>query len=207
MKLKINLNKRVRELEIQRRRHAILCCRLRYGFLSLFKQPWTFVFPLLLVVLTAFVCCNLDNIPLPGGNTVSVLAELWHLALLPFTVVLSLLAFLGFIAVQGTPKRAKEINAALDHINLCDRYGLAPALLHSQPVRGKNVQALTFYSRGIDKSTWERCEASICDILNVHFVEPPHYGGKDNNNRNLIVIIVSPGAEAKRSEPLYDDEF
>ena len=49
--------------------------------------------------------------------------------------------------------------------------------------------------------------AEIMDVLSVHFVEDIQYGGRNENNRNLIVITTAPGTQKQRQEILYDDDI
>lgn len=199
---------RLRGIFAQERRKVVVRSRLWHGFKRLFQQPWTLAFPLLLAIAAVLAWHNVDKLPLPGGGeTILEMVILWQLVLRALVVVLTVLAFLLLLALLGTPRRAKKINNALSHAGLVDRYGLAPALLHAQPVKGTAVRKMTFYSKGISKASWEEREGNISDALNVHFVEPPAYGGKKGNNRNYITLTVAPGAGNQPTPALYDDEL
>lgn len=197
---------RLRGIFAQERRKVVVRSRLWHGLKRLFQQPWTLAFPLLLAIAAVLAWHNTDKLPLPGGGeAIPEMALLWQLVLSALVVVLSALLFLGLLALLGTPRRAKKIDNALSHAGLVDRYGLAPALLHVQPVKGTAVRKMTFYSKGVPLTRWEEREGDISDALNVHFIEPPTYGGKKGNNRNYIVLTVAPGAGNQPTPVLYDD--
>lgn len=199
---------RLRGIFAQERRKVVVRSRLWHGLKRLFQQPWTLVFPLLLAVAAVLTWHNTDKLPLPGGSeAIPEMALLWQLVLSALIVVLSALLFLGLLSLLGTPRRAKKIDNALSHAGLVDRYGLAPALLHVQPVKGTAAKKMMFYSKGVPLTRWEEREGDISDALNVHFVEPPAYGGKKGSNRNYIVLTVAPGAGNQPTPALYDDEL
>lgn len=198
---------RLRGIFAQERRKVVVRSRLWHGFKRLFQQPWTLAFPLLLAIAAVLAWHNTDKLPLPGGNeAIPEMVILWQLVLRALVVVLTVLAFLLLLALLGTPCRAKKIDNALSHAGLVDRYGLAPALLYVQPVKDTAaIRKVIFYSKGVPLTRWVEQEGDISDALNVHFVEPPAYGGKKGNNRNYIVLTVAPGAGNQPTPVLYDD--
>lgn len=195
--------KNIRELVFQQRRRAVMCCRLRSGFLVLFKQPWKLVFPALLAVI--FLCAwnKCKDIPLPGNaNNLPVMSALWEVVIPLVIVTFAVLLLFGLLVALGTPSKAKSIDAGLAHIALIDRYGIGPALISVQKIRDTGVRKLTFYSKGISMERWEKMSGSIADILKCHFIEPIQYG----KNSNYIVLTVAPGLASKRNRPFYDEE-
>lgn len=200
----MNVKKQIEKLEAQQRNRAIMRYRLRCGLQTLWKQPWTLIFPLLLVALSALVCCNLDRIPHPGGfGCVPGMVTAWEITVVLLIFTLAILLVIGLLVLLGTPPKAKLIDAGLVHIALVDRYGLGPALVSVQKV-GRDVKTLTFYSKGIGKDRWAQKQGAIEDVLSYYFVgtDPIEYG----KNRNYIVLTVS-SVKGTRDEPLYDDEF
>ena len=200
----MNVKKQIEKLEAQQRNRAIMRYRLRCGLQTLWKQPWTLIFPLLLVALSALVCCNLDRIPHPGGfGCVPGMVTAWEITVVLIIFTLAILLVIGLLVLLGTPPKAKLIDAGLVHIALVDRYGLGPALVSVQKV-GRDVKTLTFYSKGIGKDRWAQKQGAIEDVLSYYFVgtDPIEYG----KNRNYIVLTVS-SVKGTRDEPLYDDEF
>lgn len=197
---------RLRGIFAQERRKVVVRSRLWHGLKRLFQQPWTLVFPLLLAVAAVLTWHNVDKLPLPGGDSTSPeMTMLWEFVLYALVIVLSLLALFGLLALLGTPRRAKKIDNALSHAGLVDRYGLGPALLSSQRVKGSPVQILEFWSKGISLEAWEDKRRAIEDVLNVHMVEAPTYGGRKGNNRRYIRLTVAPGAGNQPTPVLYDD--
>lgn len=202
-----NFQKTLRALEIQERRRVIVRSRLLNGFLRLFKQPWTLILPLLLAVVVILAWRNRVKLSLPGSNSsLPELVELWQITLSTFIVVLALLLLWGILALLGTPRQAKKIDSALLHIGLVDRYDFGPTLLHIQPIKGTTVRKMTFYSKGIAITHWVERKDDISDVLNVHFVEQPVYGGRKGNHRNYIVLTVAPGADDQPTATLYEDD-
>ncbi len=54
---------------------------------------------------------------------------------------------------------------------------------------------------------WKNNHTDIVDALDIHYVEPINYGGRNGRNRNIIVITAAPKAETHREDALYDDEI
>lgn len=198
----INFNERVRQITIQQRNRAVMRNRLAYGIKSFCRRPWTVVLPLLLVGFTAFICCNLDNIPFPVSSSTPELLQLWKAATALLTVTVAVLLLWGLLVALGTPRKARSVDNRLEHIGLVDRYGIGPALVSRQKVTGQVVR-MTFYSKGIGMERWVQRQGAISDVLTVHLVEPIAYG----RDSNYIVLTVAPGVGGHRDTPLYDDEL
>lgn len=196
----MNIKKRIRNLEIQKRNRALGRYRIQRGLRMLFLKPWTLIVPLLLIAFSALVCHNVDKIPLPG-NTIPEMIPLWRISIALLTITLAALLLCGLLVMLGTPAKARSTEAALVHIALVDRYGIGPALVSKQRIKGTSATEITFYSRGIAKERWEQRQSDIEDVLTCHFVAPIQYG----RNSNYIVLTVAPGVRDQRSEPLYDD--
>lgn len=141
-----------------------------------------------------------------GGNSQFLTALCGHIItfLIP---ALFILLLAGLILLLGTPYRAKLTADNLSQIGLVSQ-GFSPALVSRNHVKNTDVSVLVFYSLGVSKELWEKQQAAVQDVLNIHFVEPIKYGGRKETNRNLIVLTVSPGASGiGRREKLYDDEL
>lgn len=191
------------KIEAQVRRQVVSRTRLWCGLKRLFLEPRTLVFPLLLVVAAVLAWHNTDKLPL--HSSIPEMELLGKFALSAMVVVLSALLFFGLLSLLGTPRRAKKIDAALFHIGLVDRYDLGPALLSSRRVKGSSVQVLEFWSKGISLEAWEDKRRAIEDVLNVHMVEAPTYGGRKGNDRRRIRLTVAPGADNQPTAALYED--
>lgn len=196
----MNINDRVRELEEQRRRRAVMASRFCSNIRHLANLATA-----ILVLALGWFAGTWVKIPFPGDDTYPVLVTIWDYAVMLLVWILSVLFTLAILAMP--PLHAKSIESGLQHIALIDRYGFSPALVSNQGLKHSNIRELRFYSRGISKEIWTKRQAAIEDVLNVHWIEEPQYGGRKRNNRNYIVLIVAPGAESKRKEPLYDDEL
>lgn len=195
------------KLEAQARRRKLSRFRLKYGVLEIVKCPWKLILPLLLAVGAVLAWHSRDKLPLPGGNdAIPEMVMLWQFVLSALVVVLSALLLLGLLSLLGTPRHAKRIDAALVHIGLVDRYDLGPALLSSRRVKGSSVQILEFWSKGISLDAWEDKRRAIEDVLDVHMVEAPTYGGRKGNNRRRIRLAVAPGAGNQPTAVLYEDD-
>lgn len=198
--MNIDFNDRVRKLEAQRRRRAVMASR----FCANVKRPVNLVTAVLVLALGWFACTWV-KIPFPGGDTYPILVTIWDYSAMLLARALSVLFALAILTIP--PLHAKNIESGLQHIALIDRYGVAPTLVSSQGLNNSSIRELRFYTRGIAKETWTRRQSAIEDVLNVHWIEEPQYGGRKQDNRNYIVLIVAPGAESKREESLYDDEL
>ena len=198
----ININERVRKLTIQQRNRAVMRNRLAYGLRSLCHRPWAVILLLLLAGSTVFICCNLDN-PFPFSANMPELLSLWKAIAVLLTVTLGTLLLLGLLVLLGTPHKARSVDNSLEHIGLVDRYGIGPALVSNQKIKGTTARILTFYAKGIDMEHWAQRQGAISAALNCHFVEPIAYG----KSSNYIILTVAPGVESHRDTLLYDDEL
>lgn len=81
-----------------------------------------------------------------------------------------------------------------------------PILIFREKSKGTDVTARVFYS-DIPLKYWIECQEEIADSMNVHFVRSPDYGGKNNNNRKLILMHTAPGRNPKDRGVLYDEEL
>ncbi len=202
-----DFEKQLRKMAVQEHRRVIVCSRTLNGAVRLFAQPWTLILPLLLAIFAALAWYNRGKLSLPSENSVlPQLAVLWQIILSALIVVFSFLSFWGILALLGTPHHAKQIDAALVHIGLVDRYGVGPALLSSRRIKGSSAQILEFWSKGISLDAWEDKRRAIEDVLNVHMVEAPTYGGRKGNNRRRICLTVAPGAGNQPTAVLYEDD-
>lgn len=198
-----SINERVRKLTIQQRNRVIMRNRLIYGLKSFHHRPWMIALPLLLAGSTVFICCNLDNIPVPFSANTPELLSLWKAIAALLTVTLGTLLLLGLLVLLGTPHKVRSVDTSLEHIGLVDRYGIGPALVSNQKIKGTTARILTFYAKGIDMEHWAQRQGAISAALNCHFVEPIVYG----KSSNYIVLTVAPGVESHRDTLLYDDEL
>lgn len=196
----MNINDRVRKLEEQRRRRDVMFSRLCANI----KRPMGWIATALALV-SGWLACTYVQIPFPGVVNLPGLVMIWDYAVTLLILLLSMFTALVILAMP--PLHTKDIESGLQHIALVDRYGFSPALVSNQGLKHSNIRELRFYSRGIAKETWIKRRSAVEDVLNVHWIEEPQYGGRKRNNRNYIVLIVAPGAESKREEPLYDDEL
>lgn len=199
----ININERVRQLTIQQRNRAVMRNRLVYGLKSFRHRPWLITLPLLLAGFTVFICCNLDSAPFPFGANMPELQPLWKAIATLLTITFGTLLLWGLLVVLGTPCKARSVATSLEHIGLVDRYGIGPALVFKQRIKGTSAITVIFYSKGIAKERWEKKQSDIEDVLTCHFVAPIQYG----RNSNYIVLTVSPGVRGQQGKPLYDDEL
>lgn len=78
-------------------------------------------------------------------------------------------------------------------------------LISCKRIKRTTVNVMSFYSLGVGMEHWKNESESIQDALDIHFVEPIKYGGRNGRNRNIIVITAAPGAETQRKDVLYDE--
>lgn len=165
------------------------------------RHPWILAISLLLLLVMSWAMACI-SIPLPGGNSSSMLISLWNHSV---KVAVWLIAFLLVTAVlTSAPPQAKALEAALAHIKFTDRYGYCPALISRVCAKPAKIEKLTFYSAGISLESWAERQGDIQDALNVVYVEPPQYA---YNKRHYVMLTVVPGIAKPREEPLYDDEL
>lgn len=206
MGYKFDMNKRIQQAQIEKRNRIIMRNHLVQGLRVLRTQKWLLVFPLLLVMSTAFIFCNLNNVPLPVDRDIPELAGVWELAIVSLAVTFDILLMWGLLYLLGTPRKEKSINRGLQHIGLLDRYGIAPALLLNRAVDESGARKLFFFSEGISADQWIEHKSAIESRLNcrlIELIDPIETTG----DSNYIVLVVIFNTKGQRNDVLYDDEL
>lgn len=175
------------------------------GVQQLFYCPYTNIPIILLIALFASAWIN-------RGRLISLLgiSEL----LLPVfrysistVLILSFLVFLvGWIGWLGSITARHDENCLAKAFTEHERRNGCPVLIYRRKPKYTDVTARVFYS-DIPLKYWIERQEEIADQLNVHFVRLPDYGGKNNNNRKLILIHTAPGRNPKDRGILYDEEL
>ena len=199
-----NIVHQTKVLAQRRRNRSILRLRLWSGIKGVIAKPWKGVFILLLCASFIFLW-NVRDMLIPFHSDIPLLITVWGYIIAVFILLLFLFLLVGLLLLLGTPFRAKAVESSLLQIGLANRYGYAPALISCKRIKNTQVNVMAFYSLGVAMEIWETHRAEIQDALNVHFVEPIKYGGKNGRNRNIIVITAAPGAETHRKDVLYDE--
>ncbi|TQI69031.1 hypothetical protein [Clostridium sp. KNHs216] len=201
-----NIVHQTKVLAHRRRNRSILRLRLWSGIKEVIAKPWKGILILLLCAAFIFLWSARDTL-VPFHSDIPLLITVWDYIIAAFIPLLFLLLLVGLLLLLGTPFRAKAVESSLLQIGLANRYGYAPALISCRRIKNTQVSVMAFYSLGVGTETWETHRTEIQDALNVHFVEPIKYGGRNGRNRNIIVITAAPGAEVRREDVLHDDEF
>ena len=195
-----------RERLICKRRRRVYLLRLQTGLSGFAKAPWKIIPILLLCGLSMAVWDNRSQIK-PFSVDNHLLTAIYNYAVALLIPLVSIVLLAGVLLLLTWPKRAGTYEDCLRQMGLVDRYGNPPALICQNRVKGTEASIMAFYSLGIGREIWEKHSADIQDALNVHFLEPIKYGGRNERNRNIIIITVAPGAEIQRKDVLYDDEI
>lgn len=198
-----NIVHQAKILAQRRRNRSILRLRLWSGIKEVIAKPWKEILILLLCAAFIFLWNARDTLVLFHSD-IPLLPTVWSYIIAVLIPLLFLLFLVGLLLLLGTPFRANTIENSLLQIGLANRYGYAPALISCKHIKNTQVSVMAFYSLGVGTETWETHRAEIQDALNVHFVEPIKYGGKNGRNRNIIVITAAPGTETHRKDVLYD---
>ena len=199
-----NIVHQTKVLAQRRRNRSILRLRLWSGIKEVIAKPWKGILILLLCAAFIFLWNARDTL-VPFHSDIPLLITVWSYIIVAFIPLLFLLLLVGLLLLLGTPFRAKAVESSLLQIGLANRYGYAPALISCKRIKNTQVSVMAFYSFGVAMEIWETHRTEIQDALNVHFVEPIKYGGKNGRNRNIIVIATAPGAETHRKDVLYDE--
>lgn len=203
----INIIHQEKLLAQRRRNRTILWLRLCSGIKEVAARPWKGIPIALLCVAFVFSWNIRDTLSLPFRNSIPLLSAVYGYLIAVFIPLLFLLILAGLLFLLGTPFRAKVIEDSLRQIGLSNRYGHAPVPISRKRIKNTRVSIMEFYSLGIAMEHWEKQGAEVQDALNVHFVEAIKYGGRNGQNRNIIVITAAPGVGTCREDPLYDDEI
>lgn len=120
--------------------------------------------------------------------------------LLPILLIFSLFEWIG----ERTARWSEScLVMAFDAKHL--RHG-HPILLDKYKIKGTAVTVYVFYSP-IPYKAWIEKQDAIADAMNVHFVEPIQYGGKNHADGNIIVIKTAKGRKNTEKGVLYDEEL
>lgn len=122
-------------------------------------------------------------------------------------ILLFMLFLLLLLLVFSCPRHAKQFESRLIQIDVANHYRMPPSLIARLPIKNTKAYRLVFYSLGISMNEWIARRDDIEDALNLHYVESPQYGGRNGNNRNIIVLTVAPGVNKTNQEVLYDDSL
>ncbi len=201
-----NIVHQTKVLAQRRRNRSILRLRLWSGIKEVIAKPWKGILILLLCVAFFFLWNARDTL-VPLHSDIPLLITVWSYIIAVLIPLLFLLLLVGLLLLLGIPFRAKAVESSLLQIGLANRYGYAPALISCRRIKNTQISVMAFYSLGVGTETWETHRTEIQDALNVHFVKPIKYGGRNGRNRNIIVITAAPGAEVRREDVLHDDEF
>lgn len=202
----ISIVQREKALVQRRRNRTILWLRLRSGIKDAVTKPWKGI--LVLSLCAAFIFLwNIRDKLVPFHSDIKLLSTVWGYIVSVFIPLIFLLLLMGLLSLLGTPFRAKAVENILMQSGLANRYNHPPTLVSRRRMKNTQVSVMTFFSLGVGMEKWETHRAEIQDALNIHFVEPIKYGGRNGRNRNIIVITAAPGAGTRREDVLYDDEL
>ena len=199
-----NIVHQTKVLAQRRRNRSILQLRLWSGIKEVIAKPWKGILILLLCATFIFLW-NVRDTLVPFHSDIPLLITVWGYIIAVLIPLLFLLFLVGLLLLLGTPFRAKAVESSLLQIGLANRYGYGPALISCKRIKGTDVSIFTFFSLGVGIETWKTHRSEIQDAINIHFVEPIKYGGRNGQNRNMIVIAAAPGAETHRKDVLYDE--
>lgn len=199
-----NIVHQTKVLAQRRRNRSILRLRLWSGIKEVIAKPWKGILILLLCVAFFFLWKARDTL-VPFHSDIPLLVTVWGYIIAVLIPLLFLLFMVGLLLLLGTPFRSKMVENSLLQIGLANRYGYVPALISCKRIKNTQVSVMVFYSLGVAMKIWETHRAEIQDALNVHFVQPIRYGGRNGRNRNIIVIAAAPGAETHIKDVLYDE--
>lgn len=201
-----NTEKKIRDIETSMRRRAVVRTRLWQGILRLFKQPWTIIFPLLLVLAAAYAWCFRAAVPLPG-NTMPELMELWQIVLAALIIVFTVLGLCGLLALMGTPPRAREIERGVaDALDIpIEKDYQRPFLVSCTKIKGTTAKEYVFSSPSVNIERWNEKSTrdKIMWVLNGHSDEPFTHGKR----KYTIVGRIGAGRVPKKMESPQDPLF
>ena len=162
-------------------------------------------FLLMLFSVLAFTIIGDKHSTLSPQVSSPLLQSIYAYSIMAMIIALFLLLLISMLLLVITPSQATRYENALRIIGLFPRYGISPKLIAKDPIKGTKAYLLIFYSLGISLDEWCKHQTDIEDVFNVTFVDQPHYGGRENRNRNIIVLTVSPGLSQNRKDTLFDD--
>lgn len=193
-------------MEAQKKRRAVVRTRLWQGILRLFRQPWTIIFPLLLVLAAVLAWHYRTAVQLPG-NTIPELAELWQIVLASLVIVFAALFLCGLLTLLGTPPKAREIEKGIaDALGLTDRENYKhPFLVSCTRIKGTTAKEYVFSSKWVNIERWneKNTKDKILWVLNGHSDEPFTHGKR----KYTIVGRIGAGRVPKERESPQDPLF
>ena len=190
---------------MKRKQIEYMILRPYLGAKQVISHPYFGIPIIATIALPIAVWCNKDRLiplhlfPEPLRPALQYcLSALLILSLIVFT--LGWLGGIGILTARHDESCLMKAFAKNELRNGC------PILIFRKKAKGTDVTARVFYSH-IPLKYWIEREEEIADQFNVHFVRLPDYGGKNNNNRKLILIHTAPGKNPKDRGILYDEEL
>ena len=183
--------------------------RFNEGLKQIYLKPLK-VFPLLLLMIAFFIIWNSVRSVVSDMSVPSIIPQsLITYAVTTLLILLFIMAFTCIVMLLGTPREARRIDsyADLTLVDCFQDYYKRPFLISRTPIMDSGAEILVFWSYWLSKKKWLEREDELCDMMNVHLVEPISYGGKNGNNRRIIVLVVGKGAQPPHRGEMDDDEL
>jgi hypothetical protein len=193
----------------RKRTRAKLFHRLNEGIKQIYLKPLKIIAPLLLVITFLRVWQNMRSV-LSGISWRFILVQTF-ITYVAMTVVILLFVtmFVSLIILIGKPRKSQYIDSYAE-FSLIDSerdYYRRPFLISRTPIKGSSAERLVFWSYWLSKKKWMEREDELCDMMNVHLIENIDYGGKNGNDRRIIVLIVGEGALPPHRGEIEDEEL
>lgn len=188
----------------QRRTRMKLWLRVRLGVLQMIHMPILIILLAPLAVFTVLLWKVKDS-ALAMVEVPKILLPIWECSIyfivimFPIFILLFLLESIGNHTAEKDEMNLEEAFDKRDLRNGC------PILINKKRVKNSDVIMREFYS-SIPMRVWVEKQDDIADSMNIHFVEPLRYGGKNLNGRRIVMYTTSGRKPASRGI-LYDDEF
>lgn len=195
------------------RRGKVFRLRLLQGVKSLVKRPLCII-PIVLL-LAAFSFCWLKRdwlislLPFNFSGLPNVMYSVVTYALYAFIILVFLLLIAMVLQIIGTPRMARKIDRGLINLFRHDTGdGDWPIYLTCRQEKGIDLFTHTFYSEFVPLECWQEKQKSgkLVSLLGG-YIDSIHYGGKDKDDTDYIVVVSGTRAEPKKRPATPDPLF
>ena len=188
----------------QRRTRMKLWLRVRLGVLQMIHMP---ILNILLAPLAVFIVIlwKVKDSILSMFEVPKILFPIWKYSICFIVIIFSIFAILFLLESVGNRTAEKDEMDLEEAFDKRDLRNGCPILINKKRVKNSDVIMREFYS-SIPMRVWVEKQDNIADSMNIHFVEPLRYGGKNLNGRRIVMYTASGRKPAPRGI-LYDDEF
>lgn len=197
-----------------RRRGITFRFRVANSLPTIRRQPWMISF--IALPCAAFIICWLARdwlislIPFDFSTLTGVMPQVLTYAIYAFIILLFALLLALVLQTLGTPRKARKIDKGLINLFRHDAgHGDWPIYISCRQEAGSDLFTHTFFSEFVPLEIWRGKQETgkLTSLLGGH-IDTIHYGGKDEDDTDYIIVVSGNRAKPKErpatSDPLFE---